>query len=329
MFMSGFQVYSAESTDGSNKGTIDFDALNKYVVDECGLENPETLIGYVSNIVDLGTQILPDSEYGVDKGDEDLTIPELEDKHADKIEDGSISKFEVVWDYDTKSNMIKKFVPQKNRQAICYSVDFPDILIDKAPFFGGESNPLPLRLWIGGEWYEQEIKKMTISRVIALKKTKDEKVGWSMHPLSSLYKMAIGAKIINSSQAFQPEQIDKLLGKSLQFKAQVFFKEGKNGKDYYTERLNFVGGLARGQIAHEDVKTNLIQFHAENDETALKELRNHVINTMALATNFKGSVVEKQLIALGKFTPEEESTPDSVLDAANNSPTEGEDEFGW
>lgn len=316
----GFEVYSAESSDSSGGSNIDFDALNKYVVETAELQNGETLVGYVSNIVDLGTQKLPDAEYNVDKGDEDLTIGELTDKYQDKIDSGDITKFELSWDNDVKAQVIKKFVPQKDRQAICYSVDIPEIMLDKAPFFGGESDPKPLRLWAGGEWWDKDNKQMVISSLIALKKTKDDKLGWTMHPRSQLYRMATAGKVITTQEAFQPEMLDQLLGKSLQFKAQIFFNKGKNGGEYYTEKLNFVGGLARGQQEIEDVNTNLIMFNAENDETALKEIRKHVINTMSKAVNFEGSAIQKQLIAIGKYTPKPvESTASSKVEAANNS----------
>ncbi len=331
--MSGFQVYSAESTDGSNKGTIDFDALNKYVVETADLEGGDTLTGYISGIYDLGTQILPDAEYNVDKGDESLTIEQLTTKYTKEIESGKINEFKSVYDNDVKANVIKKLVPQPNRQAVCYSVDFPEIMLDKAPFFGGESDPKPLRMYYGGEWWNKPTQKMIINSVIPLKKTKDDKLGWTMHPLSQLYKMAVASKVITNKQAFQPEMIDKLLGKSLQFKAQVFFEE-KNGGTYYKEKLNFVGALARGQKEYEDVNTSLIMFHAENDVNDLKELRNHVINTMARATNFEGSPLQAQLIAAGRYKPtesseEEEVTAESIMDAANNSETADEDNFGF
>lgn len=337
--MSGFQVYSAQSSEGGDKNQVDFEALNKYVVETAQLQEGETLVGYVSGIYDLGTQVLPDSEYKVDKGDEELTIGELTDKYQDKIDNGEITKFAIAYDVDTKSNIIKKFVPQKDRQAVVYSVDFPDIMLDKAPFFGAESNPQPLRLYYGGEWWDKPSSKMVVSSVIPLKKTKDDKIGWTMHPLSQLYKMAVASKIITKADAFQPEMIDQLLGKSLQFKAQVFFNE-KDGKEYYNERLNFVGALARGQEEVEAGKTSLIMFHAENDETQLRELRKHIINTMARATNFQGSPIEAQLVKLGRITStntgaEEgetnndtvaESTTESKVEAANNSETE---DVGW
>lgn len=329
--MSGFQVYSAQNSEGSDKNQVDFEALNRYVVETAQLQDGETLVGYISGIYDLGTQVLPDAEYRVDKGDEDLTIGELTDKYQDKIDNGEITKFALAYDVDSKSHVIKKFVPQKDRQAVGYSVDFPDIMLDKAPFFGAESNPQPLRLYYGGEWWDKPTQKMLISSVIPLKKTKDDKLGWTMHPRSQLYRMAVASKVITSNEAFQPEMIDQLLGKSLQFKAQIFFNK-KDGKEYYNERLSFVGGIARGQKEVEVGKTALVMFHADNYEEDLRELRKHVINTMARATNFEGSPIQAQLEKIGRITkgegaPEAEEEP---KDTPENSQEEGSTEdVGW
>ncbi len=343
--MAGFEVYSAESSESSDRLTVDYDALNKYVVETAGLQEDETLVGFISGIYDLGTQKLPNAEYKLDKEDEGLTVGELTLKHQDKIDKGEIIEFAVLYDIDTKTQMVKKVVPQKDRQAVCYSVDFPEIMLDKAPFFGKESDPKPLRMYIGGEWWDKATGKMVVGSMIPLKKTKDDKLGWTMHPLSALYKVAAASKVIplkgedlkklkkgESPLAFQPEMIDKLLGKSLQFKTRIFFKQ-KDGKEYYNEKINFVGALARGQSEYEDVEASLVMFNSENDEVVLKELRGHVINTMARAKNFEGSVLEQQLIAIGRYTAPtveedfEESTTitaEDIMNAANNSPVDEE-----
>ena len=38
------------------KMEVDFDALNKYVVEKAGPENREVLVGVVSGLIDLGTK---------------------------------------------------------------------------------------------------------------------------------------------------------------------------------------------------------------------------------------------------------------------------------
>lgn len=306
-----FDAYAqTTSTTQSDKPKTDFEALNKYVVETCQLQQPETLLGVVSVIADLGTQKLPDAEYDLDKEDEGLTIEELTSKHSALLAEnhpadkqvGKITKFGKSYDSVKKEWVIRKFVKQADRQAVVMAIDFPDIMLDKGKFFGEtESNPKPLRLWLGGQYWNKfigEKGKMLIQNVIPLKVTNiaqpPAKV-WSMNPKSIPHKMAVASKIIETGEAFLPQDIDKLLGKTLQFKAQVFFNKGADGKQYYTEKVSFAAGLARGQTERSVENTYLVQFNKENNPQALKELRAHVINTIEQATNFEGSVIQKQL----------------------------------
>ena len=314
--MSGFDVYAPATTSTlSDKPKVDFDALNKMVVDTCQLQQPETLLGVVVVIADLGTQKLPDSEYDLDKEDEGLTIEELTAKHSAILAENhstekqvsKITKFGKSYDGMKKEWVIRKFVKQADRQAVAMAIDFPDITLDKGKFFGEtEPNPkpLPLRLWLGGQYWNKfigERGKMLIQNVIPLKVTNiaqpPAKV-WSMNPKSIPHKMAVASKVVETGEAFLPQDIDKLLGKTLQFKAQVFFNKGTDGKQYYTEKVSFAAGLARGQTERSVENTYLVQFNKENDPQALKELRAHVINTIEQATNFEGSAIQKQLSEL-------------------------------
>lgn len=288
------EIYGAttQSKNQSNKPTVNFEELNQYVVDTCQLQQPETMLGVVSVMVDLGTQKQNDAEYDLDESDKGLSIEELTDKYSLEIHEGRIRKFDKSYDSKTKSWVIRKFVPQQDRQSIVYAVDFPDIMLDKGKFFGEEEgkNLKPLRLWIGGQYWNKYQEKMLVQNVIPLKVTNIADQGqpkkWSMNPKSSLYKMAVAAKIINQGDAFLPQDADKLLGKTLQFKAQVTFNKGNDGKQYYTEKLSFAAGLARGQVEKQVDNTYLIQFNQPNDPQALKELRKHIVNTIENATNY-------------------------------------------
>lgn len=288
------EVYGAatQQKNQSNKPTVDFDALNKYVVETCGLQQPETLLGVVSVMVDLGTQKQNDAEYDLDATDKDLTIEQLTEKYALEIHEGRIRKFDKSYDSKTKSWVVRKFVPQQDRQSIVYAVDFPDIMLDKGKFFGEEEgkNLKPLRLWIGGQYWNKHLEKMLVQNVIPLKVKNLAEEGqpkkWSMATNSSIYKMAVAAKLIKQGEAFLPQDADKLLGKTLQFKAQVFFNKGKDGKQYYTEKLAFAASLARDQVEKQVDNTYLIQFNQPNDPQALKELRKHIVNTIENATNY-------------------------------------------
>lgn len=327
------------TTSASTKPTVDFDALNEFVVEQVGCQQPETLNGVIVGIIDLGNQKLPDAEYDVDSGDEDLSVEELEAKYADEIAAGKISKFDFVKDWSTRppKDVIKKFVPQKDRQCISYCVDFPDVMLDKGQFFGEKSEPKPLRLYFGGQYYHQGLKKMIVQNLLPLKitniakDTRNEKV-WSLSTKSQLHKMAVASKIINTGEAFLPDQIDELLGKTLQFKVQIGFNE-KGDKKYYFEKMSFLGAIQRKDKPFEDVDVFLIQMDDENDPEALKQIRKHILNTMEMATNFEGSALQKQLLEVrpqsfgGTSSPAvvKKETPKSVVEDS----TDEDDSDDW
>ena len=96
---------------------------------------------------------------------------------------------------------------------------------------------------------------------------------------SSLYKMAVAAKIINQGDAFLPQDADKLLGKTLQFKTQVFFNRGKDGKDYYGNRVQsrhmqaitrtiLIRSKGINKIVNKDKK---IQFRSSNNKVPFRQ----------------------------------------------------------
>ena len=334
-----FKVTSSNTTTTSTKPTVDFDQLNEYIVEQVGCQQPETLNGVIVGIIDLGNQKLPDAEYDVDSGDEDLSVEELEAKYAAEIEAGKISKFDFVKDWSTRppKDVIKKFVPQKDRQCISYCVDFPDVMLDKGQFFGENSEPKPLRLYFGGQYYHQGLKKMIVQNLLPLKlsniakDTRNEKL-WSLNPKSQLHKMAVASKIINTGEAFLPDQIDELLGKTLQFKVQIGFNE-KGDKKYYFEKMSFLGAIQRKDKPFENVETFLIEMDGENDLEALKNLRKHIINTQMMATNWSGSTLEKQLNEIrpqsfgGTSSPAvvKKETPKPVVESVASDSNDDED----
>lgn len=283
-----FDAYGTTSSSSSTtKKEVDYDAMNKYVVETANLESPETLVGVVAGIVDLGEQNQPDAEH-VFKGDADDEAAEIAKNPGTYFKDGL--------DPETKKPARLKCYAQKPQQCVAFAVDFPEIMIDKGQFFG-ESNPQPLRLWLGGSFYT-EGKGMIIGRPTPLKVVNiDRNTGgkrWSFSPLHLCYKMAIGAKLIKPGESFLPNNIDQLIGKAFQFQVQIYMKESK-GKEYYTENIKFVSGLGRGQVAPEVSNTFLVQFNQNNKPEDLKQLRNHVINTIKMANNYGTSKIKVQL----------------------------------
>lgn len=302
-----FATYGVDKREG-NTGGVDFDAINKYVVETAGLEERETLPGVISAIIDLGIQEQPEAEVKFDgtAEDEAKIIAEQPDTH-----------FKNGIDQKTQQPVRLKCWPQKPIQCVAIAVDFPSIVLDKGQFFG-ESSPRPLRLYMGGQFYIPStgmvVGRPTPLRIVNLDKTRSTKK-WSLAQNSILHKMAVGAKLIKPDEVFLPQDIDKLLGQALQFDAQVHFKTS-NGKEYYTEYIKYVGGLARGQSVPElDEPVYLIQFNDENEVDAIRELRNHVVNTIKKAENYEGSKIKAQIEAVrnsgaaGDTEPQEDATP--------------------
>ena len=288
-----FEVYGANKNEGTkNKPEVDWQALNQYVVETCNLQEPETLIGVVAGIVDLGEQEQPDAEYPF--------VGTAEDEAA-AIAEKPDTYFKDGIDQTTKKKVRLKCWPVKPVQCVAVAVDFPDILLDKGQFFGDTSGEAkPLRMWLGDTFWMDGIGSV-VARPTPLKETNLEKdrgkaAKWSLSQLHLFYKMAVASKLIQPGEAFKPGRIDELIGKAFQFQVQVYMRPGKDGKEYMTEKIKFVGGLGRGQTAPENPnKTFEVSFYRINSEEALKNLRVHVINTIKRAQNYNGSAIQKQL----------------------------------
>lgn len=287
-----FEVYGANKNEGTkNKPEVNWSELNQYVVETCNLQEPETLIGVVAGIVDLGTQEQPDSEV-VFTGDAADEVAEIEKNPNTYFKDGR--------DPNTKKPARLKCWPNKPIQSVAIAVDFPEILLDKGQFFGDSSGEAkPLRMWLGDTFWMDGIGSVvarpTPLKVVNIDK-EAQKPKWSFSPLHLFHKMAVGAKLIKPGEVFLPEQIDQLIGKAFQFQVQVYMRPGKDGKEYMTEKIKFVGGLGRGQTAPENPnETFMVMFNRINSEEALKNLRVHVINTIKRAQNYNGSAIQKQL----------------------------------
>lgn len=267
---------------------VDFEALNQYVVETAALQQRETLVGVISMIVDLGEQEQDDAE---------MTFTGSEEDERAEIAKNPNTYFKDGIDQQSKKPVRLKCWPQKPVQCVAVAVDFPDIMIDKGQFFG-ESKPLPLRLWLGGQFYipgaGMVIGKPLPLKWVNLDKTRATKK-FSLAQTNTLYKMAVGAKLIQPGEVFEPSRIDELLGKALQFDAQVFFKESK-GKQYYTEYVKFASGLGRGQKVPElPFEPMVIQFNEDNADSAIKDLRAHVVNTIKRAKDYEGSKIKEQI----------------------------------
>ncbi len=305
----GFSTRTNTQASSENRPKVDWAALDKYVVETAGLQNEEVLTGVISGVYDLGIQEQEDAK---------LEWKGTEEQEREEIAKNGNTYFEDLYDYESKSTKRYKRYPQKPVQSVAFSVDFPDILIDKSPFFGGEPNPKPLRLILGGEFVLKGGTKI-VAKPFPLVARKNDKTNnkWSFPFNSTIYKMAAAAKLVNQGEPFVPQDVDKLLGVALQFKARVFFKDG-----FYNEKCSFSAGLARGMKAPDFDSSilQLVQFDKDNEEDQLKQLRISVRNTMARASDYEGSKLQEQLLKL--FPNSRANTPQN----ATGSSTSGSNE---
>jgi len=285
-------------TNNSDGPSVDYEALNKYMVETVGLEQEETVIGIISGVVNLGLQEQQDGRV------EWNGSPEDEQAEIDKNPN---TYFET--DYEGKR---WKRWPTKPAKSVALVIDFPEIIVDKAPFFGAESNPAPLRICMNGSFWRTELGMMTLGRPYPMNLRKNEKTNnqWSMLPNNTLCKAAVMTKTITKGDAFLPQNVIDLLGKSMLFSVSVFF----NAKGYYTERVKLAGGLMRGQQVPEYDEDLLFytDMNITNDPVSIKYLTAPIINTMKLSPEYEDSKIKQQIEDIHSYQ-KNNSKPDEGL----------------
>lgn len=283
----GFTAYKVEE---NTTNRIDFKAREDYIITNAGLENKETLIGIVSGIIDLGFQKQDDAEF--------------EFHGTPEEEQAIIEQFNGNTYFITKPEDGKRYKCWKrgSSQGVAFTVDFPDIMLDQSQFFEGEEStgakPLRLilnqeRMWKGGV--------RDVSKVFNLKPMKGKTTNniWSLSFNSTIYKMAIGAKLIATGEPFLPESVGNLVGKALQFEVQIC----RNERGFYQESIKYASGLGRGMVAPDFPQDMLygIGFDSpDNDLNKVKEMRQSLINRIMLAGNYEGSELQKQINSIGR-----------------------------
>ena len=304
-----FEVYNASGdvvSDNVGDGKrVEWDSLNNYIVETCGLQDGDTLVGYISALYDLGVQTPADSEY-VFTGTQEDEAAEIAKNPSVYFKDGLD---------DNKAPARLKCAPSKPFQHVTFAVDFPEIMLDKGKFFGDDGGAKPLRLYLGGDfWMGKEIGKV-VQNPFSMKNT--TKTGaWSFDSKATIYKMAVGAKLIKDGEPFESKRIGELLGKSLQWKVKIDLSESK-GKFYLNQKIGYAAGLGRGQQSIEPVMELVyVGFNKDNDAQAVNEIPSHIVNTMKRASNFEGSKLQQQLVGDDASTAqadvEQEELPPSV-----------------
>ena len=194
--------------------------------------------------------------------------------------------------------------PAKPAKAFALVVDFPTYMQD----FGGEIGEKPFRMFMGGTFFVKnpdsaEGKKMQIIQnpFYMVENTNNPQNKWALGVTSLPARMCVAAGLADADGLVNKDSIVGLLGKALQFEVRVWNKPDKNdpSKTYYTENIKFVGKLPKGMVAPtlDDSALFGVNMTAANNPDMVKQVRAVAKNTMKLATNFEGSILQQEFAA--------------------------------
>jgi hypothetical protein len=289
-------VFDAPTPTTSSEGPkVDFDKMNQYIVDTIDARTPDPRIGIISGIVDLGLQKQEDAKMAW-TGDAASEAAEIEKNPA--------QYFETLPNDKGVQTRYKRWEVKPQREVALF-VDFPDNLINRGQFHdvegGGEE--LPYRMLLNNEFYQKGIGKI-VGKPYSLREQRNDDGSWGFKNNTILYKLGQAADVLDEKGNMKPAYLGKLIGKAGLFNVTVTLNE-HDGKKYLSEKIGFNGAVPKVMQKMvptlADEQMFLINFKGAQDETAIKNLRQCVINTMKQAVDFEGSDIQKALIAAGKI----------------------------
>ena len=177
------------STSDTPRVEVDWSKLNAAVVKEVGCESPETVVGVISQIIDLGLQTLPDAKFP-NRDDAATMEKNIADGRCYYQEDEELDQR----NQPTGNRIVYKLWKQKPVQQVAIAVDFPDIIVDKGVHFG-DSKPLPYRLVMGGQYWDKANREMLVQRAVNLKLMKNTKDQWTLSDKNTLYKNGCSCRV--------------------------------------------------------------------------------------------------------------------------------------
>ena len=282
------------------ESNIDWDKINAekrerelHIIKMLETQNESISVsGVISAYCDLGIQ---------ERGEYEEVYEPNNPKHIEKLTKGSF--VEDRYNDKEKKKVPTLCTPSKPAKAFVLGVDFPQYMID----YGGDIGERPFRMFLGGKFFiknpdSAEGKKMAIVQnpMYMVENTNNPQNRWALPVNSSVAKMCVAAGLADADGLVTKEKITDLLGKALQFEVRVWDKPAKNGESYYTEHIKFVGKLPKG-MPEPVLDTKFIfgvNMTSANDPEMIKQLRAEHKNTMKLATNWEGSVLQKELTEL-------------------------------
>lgn len=291
-------TYKTERPAASDRPQVDFAGLTQYVVETVGAsEAPEGMIGIISGVIELGLQKQEDAKmkWTGTPEQEEAEIAKNPNQYFEDLEDdkGNVQRF--------------KRWPVKDAEEVAITIDFPGVMLNRGQFYGDEeAEAHPLRGLLNNEWKTEIAGKnyKTVGRPFSLQARRDKDSGkWSIASNSTLFKLAQAAGVLKDG-TFQKEQLGDLIGEAVLVNVHVYSTKSGD-KEFLNEKFALMGGVPKimqSAIPTLDEKyMYLINFKGEQDLEAVKNLRQSVINTMRLASNFEGSDIQKALIEVGRL----------------------------
>lgn len=294
------------ATTTENTTNVNFDELNKYIVETVGCSSkPEAVIGIVSGVIDLGLQKQDDAKMKW-TGDAASEAAELE-KNPNQY-------FETLPDDKGVPTRYKRWkVPAQRCVALTF--DCPTIKLNRGKFFdeNGVGEELPFRGLLNNEFGMKGVGKV-VGKPYSLREQRNDNGTWSLKNNTILHKLAQAVDALDEQGNFKPAYLGNLIGKAAMFNVHVFLNK-QGDKEYLNEKMSFNGPVPKMMIdmgavpVLEDRFMYMINFKGEQDLEALKNLRQSVINTMKQAEDFEGSDVQRALIEIGKIKAGEGAAP--------------------
>lgn len=291
-------VEAAPAREGKQ---VDYPAREAYLIEKIGTgEAPEAMIGVISGLIDLGLQTQEDAKMEWKGTDAERAAVEA------KAAAGESTEYFETLPNDKQVPTLYKRWKVKPMQEVTLTVDFADKMVNQSQFFdevdNGEEHPY--RMVLGNEFYRKDLKRKTVGKTFSLKETRNDDGTWSIKNNTILFKLAQAAgDVLDEKGQLKPAYLGKLLGKAALFEVDVSKKESK-GKSFFNENIKVNGQVPKvmqSLITPLDPKYVYgVNFKGPQNLEVLKNLRQSIINTMELATNFEGSDVQKALIEIGR-----------------------------
>ncbi|WYV99221.1 hypothetical protein KoPa4_00053 [Pseudomonas phage vB_PpuM-KoPa-4] len=275
---------NSQGNGNTERRVVDYKAMNKHLVEAAGGGKIRSIPGIITGIYDLGLQELPDAAIPVTDADFLKRYPQYDGTKEGELAVAEASKREDARFEDFEGNYCFRY-KQRPVQQVAVAADFPQITVDKGLYITGESQPMPLRLILNGE-YNRLVQKPYNLRSMNHNQGKPGAAKWALAKNNKLHVLAEAAGLLDEDGLFKAERLDELLGKVVQFQIRLYF----NDKGYYKEDIKIAGMVPEG-LPHPELPENvtlaLVEMWGDNiDKNAALEARASIKNHQRKALNF-------------------------------------------